>query len=213
MRNKSGIYAIVNLKTDKMYIGSSKNIASRLQVHKNNLLKGIHPSIELQKDFTELGKEYFKAKLIEECTENLFVRERFHIENNTNLYNQIIPHENGGSLFVPDNIRDRIRQRNAEERLLNPEKHELANKKSGEVIKRLIQERDSKVIGGFIKEKRIKSIDINGIEIEHESISKCARSLGFKVIKVQEVLRGKKIKGNGIISNCNSYKGYKFEFI
>ena len=48
-----GIYKIENIKTGKIYIGSSKNIKSRFYTHKRELEKGTHHSYKLQKSYTK----------------------------------------------------------------------------------------------------------------------------------------------------------------
>lgn len=62
----SGIYAIKCKKNNKMYVGSSVNIASRFRKHKADLLKNKHHSLYLQRAWNKYGKESFIFETIEE---------------------------------------------------------------------------------------------------------------------------------------------------
>lgn len=53
----SGVYAIVNIKNNKIYIGSSRNIRKRLKSHKTRLESGKSNIAEMQKDFDN-GNEF-----------------------------------------------------------------------------------------------------------------------------------------------------------
>jgi hypothetical protein len=44
-------YKVMNSDTEEFYLGSTKNITGRIQKHKTNLLKGVHPNKDLQKSF------------------------------------------------------------------------------------------------------------------------------------------------------------------
>lgn len=65
----SGIYAITNIKNGKKYIGQSKNIKKRFQMHKYNLKKGTHFNKHLQSSYNKYGKENFKFTILKECSE------------------------------------------------------------------------------------------------------------------------------------------------
>ena len=65
--NVSGVYVIRNTVNGKMYVGSSKNIRTRLTAHLNMLKKGIHHSIDLQVDFNEFGEDKFESEILIEC--------------------------------------------------------------------------------------------------------------------------------------------------
>lgn len=52
-----GIYKILNLKTNKCYVGSSRNIEGRWYTHKSKLRNSAHPNRKLQKAFDKFGEE------------------------------------------------------------------------------------------------------------------------------------------------------------
>lgn len=51
-----GLYKITCLKNNKIYIGQSSNVLSRLGRHVDNLEKDRHDCLELQNDFNEYGR-------------------------------------------------------------------------------------------------------------------------------------------------------------
>lgn len=59
MPPESGVYAIVNRATRRVYIGKSSNLKIRAQTHANQLRKGIHCNRSLQQDWREHGPEAF----------------------------------------------------------------------------------------------------------------------------------------------------------
>lgn len=76
-----GIYKITNIITNKVYIGSSKNIYSRWNKHIYDLKNNKHHSTHLQRSWNYYGNENFKFEIIEECTsDKLIEREQFYID-------------------------------------------------------------------------------------------------------------------------------------
>lgn len=55
-----GIYKITCLKNEKIYIGESTNVLSRLGRHSDNLENNRHDCLDLQKDFNKYGKQVFE---------------------------------------------------------------------------------------------------------------------------------------------------------
>ena len=62
-----GIYRIVNLETNKSYIGKSRNIPSRKRQHFMQLRKGTHPCFMMQRDYDNLGPDFFDFEILENC--------------------------------------------------------------------------------------------------------------------------------------------------
>lgn len=48
--NMMGVYAIINLQNNKLYIGQSKNIMRRFRDHAKNLKEGTHPNSCINED-------------------------------------------------------------------------------------------------------------------------------------------------------------------
>jgi len=77
-----GIYKIVNNKTNKIYVGSSKNIEVRIQGHLSNLKNKKHHSVKLQNSYNKHGPKCFTYEVLEECEiEDLFAREQVWIDS------------------------------------------------------------------------------------------------------------------------------------
>lgn len=93
----SGVYKIVNLKNNKIYIGSSVNVYERWIAHKYHLRLGIHTNIYLQRTYNKYGIESLQFDIIEECgKEKLTEREQYWIDyygglGSANLYNMKEP--------------------------------------------------------------------------------------------------------------------------
>jgi hypothetical protein len=66
-RALSGIYEIRNKINNHKYIGSSVNIKSRFNKHKNQLKRNRHHNIYLQRAWNKYGKENFEFIILEEC--------------------------------------------------------------------------------------------------------------------------------------------------
>lgn len=77
-----GVYAIVNIKTHKRYIGSSISTKKRWLAHRLALRKGIHHSCYLQRVWNKYGEDAFIFVVLEECNESeLIQREQFYIDH------------------------------------------------------------------------------------------------------------------------------------
>lgn len=86
----SGIYEIINIITERRYVGSAVNIEKRWMKHKNLLDCNNHHSLKLQNAWNKYGKDNFKFEILYECdkSELLFCEQNwldfYGIEN---LYN------------------------------------------------------------------------------------------------------------------------------
>lgn len=63
--NNMGIYEIVNLYNEKVYIGSSKNIERRWNEHIYQLRDNKHHSIKLQRAWNKYGEENFEFNILQ----------------------------------------------------------------------------------------------------------------------------------------------------
>jgi len=66
----SGIYKITNKINNKVYIGQSKNIKSRIYIHKRDLKLNKHYNPHLQASFNKYGIESFSFETVEICKES-----------------------------------------------------------------------------------------------------------------------------------------------
>jgi len=79
---KSGIYKIVNLVNNKIYIGSAKNLNKRWKRHLADLKNQSHHNIHLQRSWEKHGESKFIFEIIEyvEDVTSLYEREQYYID-------------------------------------------------------------------------------------------------------------------------------------
>lgn len=73
---KAGIYWIKNKITNLIYIGSSKDIGSRIIKHFSQLRKGNHPNHLMLADYNKYGQSSFDFGVFEFTDIDLFIKER-----------------------------------------------------------------------------------------------------------------------------------------
>lgn len=89
-----GIYYIVNKENGKIYIGQSVNVNKRLNRHKSELRRNVHPNIYFQNSWNKYGEEAFEFSLLIECDESELDDLEIHYiahydsSNRENGYNQ-----------------------------------------------------------------------------------------------------------------------------
>lgn len=77
----SGIYKIINLTNNKIYIGSSKSLNKRKVEHFSRLRVNAHSNKKLQRSFNKYGEQNFKFETLEFNNEsNLISREQYYID-------------------------------------------------------------------------------------------------------------------------------------
>lgn len=67
-----GVYVIRNLKTNRVYIGSSDHVDRRLAQHRGQLNNGTHPISNLQIDWDIGGPEMFCCEILQEVRRGNF---------------------------------------------------------------------------------------------------------------------------------------------
>lgn len=93
-----GIYRILCTESGKVYIGSSVDIHKRLSRHREDLRKGIHHSVLLQRAYIKYGKDSFTFIILWECEDYwLTFRETEYIR----LYDSVNP-KFGYNIVLPD---------------------------------------------------------------------------------------------------------------
>jgi group I intron endonuclease len=75
-----GIYAIMNTRTGRMYIGSTASFERRWHQHREALTRGTHHSYKLQSDWRLYGADCFQFTILEHChPAQRLDREQFYI--------------------------------------------------------------------------------------------------------------------------------------
>lgn len=84
----SGIYKISTTFDSRIYIGSSKNIESRIVTHKGDLKRNKHCNFHLQAFVNKYGLERLIFEILEEClVEKLQQQEQFYIDSLNSTFN------------------------------------------------------------------------------------------------------------------------------
>jgi group I intron endonuclease len=71
---KSGVYKIINITNNKLYIGSSTDVKYRLSRHKHELRKNKHDNIYLQNAWNKYGEDCFKFEVMLYCEKEYLVK-------------------------------------------------------------------------------------------------------------------------------------------
>lgn len=78
----SGIYQIINIKTNKIYIGSTFDFNKRKREHFYKLENNIHHCIHLQNSYNKHGKNNFKFEVLVTCSKEYLLKlEQWFISN------------------------------------------------------------------------------------------------------------------------------------
>lgn len=64
-----GVYRVHNVGEDRSLVGSSVNVAARLNRHRAGLRMGRHENKDLQRDWNRLGETGFAFEVLDELTE------------------------------------------------------------------------------------------------------------------------------------------------
>lgn len=78
---ESGVFAITNRATEKIFIGMSVDLKATKNSYFNKLRGGICSNFELQEDFDRFGEAEFEFDVLEYCSkEELYKKRRFYLE-------------------------------------------------------------------------------------------------------------------------------------
>jgi group I intron endonuclease len=106
---QSGVYKIYSIRTNRYYIGSSKNINNRFYRHLYDLRKNIHNNIHLQRIYNKYGETDLTIEIIEKCDPNrvsLLSAEQIYLDNKCDLC--INMSSIAGSIEMTDIVRSKI---------------------------------------------------------------------------------------------------------
>lgn len=187
-----GIYKIVNVNNQKIYVGSSINIEKRKCDHFINLKNNKHPNIHLQRSYNKCGENNLKFEIIEKCSiDNIIEKEQYYIDILNPEYN--ICKKAYSKLGVTTSNETRIKMSNSQKGRKHKEESKI---KIGLAHK---GHKHSKEFGLNISNRQKKAIlqfdkNMNFIK-EWETISEAM----LKYKNVSAVLRGKRKSCGGYI--------------
>jgi len=125
---KSGIYKITCKPTDKIYVGSSKNMKIRYRTHLSNLKSGRHGNPYMKNSYEKYGKEAFEFSILEYCEyENLLDREYFWINELNSTFSSI------GFNIIYDFSREKKNTKNATQMSIKKNKVRF-QRKDGKIL-------------------------------------------------------------------------------
>lgn len=75
---KAGIYLIKNLINNKIYVGQSINVKTRISKHKSYLRSGSHENQHLQRAFNKYGESSFEFVILETCDVSEIDKKELH---------------------------------------------------------------------------------------------------------------------------------------
>lgn len=102
---KGKIYKITNIKNNKVYIGSSRNIERRFYEHLHKLRNNYHINKHLQSAWNKYGENNFKFEVIREVSSSIVRKaEQFYI----NIYKSLDPLYGYNKTVVVHNMYDNI---------------------------------------------------------------------------------------------------------
>lgn len=189
-----GVYQIKNTITNKLYVGSSKEVYHRIHKHKYLLRRGIHPNPHLQSSFDKYGISSFEVSLIEVCdNEHIAEREAHWIKQLDCLcpshgYNQAAVTKQRGNDFCKET------RSKTSKTLMGDKNIWMVDKTSGDKI------------------KMFESLFDAAEYILSEGITKSPPN--FVRMKISMAARNKVVStGNGRKATRSSAYGYKWEVI
>ena len=207
MSNKAGVYKIINLVNNKVYIGSSSRLRQRKHEHLKQLNYDRHCNKHLQNSYNKYGKENFKWEVIEyiEFNEdreilknNLLEREQYYLD----LYQSY--KENSGYNLCPtagsslgskqsaetvEKHKKTLENKSKEEKLeiQRKRKKTLENKSEEEKLetrKKLSESLKGRVVSKETREKigRANKLSLTGKKLSEETKRKISESLKGRVV-------------------------------
>jgi group I intron endonuclease len=216
MKTNYGIYRIINIINNKIYIGSSSNLKSRKYKHFNSLLRDSHYNKHLQSAYNKYGKENFKWEIIEyvQIIENkeefkklLLEREQYYLDlyesYNSNIgYNMSISASSRLGVKLSE---ETIRKRTESRKYYKPSEETRRKLSKSLKGKRLSEETKEKIRKAHTGENNYQY----GKPLPEETKKKISESLkgrgkGKKLSeetkkKISDALTGKKLSKESIL--------------
>lgn len=200
LKNKSGIYMILNVYNNKCYVGSTKNLYKRKNEHFRYLKNNKHHSDHLQRAYNKYGSDKFIFAILEECgIENLIDREVFWIKMKNSLdskygYNIAIPQKNESLIPRIETTLKKVinthKQWYSDNRITLEEF--IEGKRSKDLIEKLGKQNKERIL--------VFNKNTGDKEYEFESITKTALFFNCNAKAISKICDKKE----------NTYKGYIF---
>jgi len=196
---KSGIYKIVNVVNNKIYIGSAFNLKQRKSEHFSKLKKGKHVNIHLQRSFNKHGIKNFEFKIIEYVENKAIIldREQYWIDfyGIDNIYNICsVAGNTSGIKQSKESVRKRVEKITGMKRS-NETKAKMSLASKGRKLGPMSDAEKKKRKDNSSLKIKIICIDTN---IIYESIIEAARQIGCRASDLVNLLKGRQKTVNGL---------------
>ena len=205
--NNSGIYKIINIKTNEIYIGSSINLKKRKSDHFYLLRKNKHTNKHLQNSFNKHGENSFLFIILELCEKNIcLLLEQKYIDDLKPIFN--INPKAGNSLGIKHSKEtiEKIRKTQTGKKKSEETKRKIGEKNKGihrrsyenltEDEKNIYRNKD-----GFVRRrKKILQLSLDGELIKEWD-------------SCNEIMRQKKYFASHINKCCNNKRKTAYRFI
>jgi group I intron endonuclease len=168
MTQASGIYQIICIVNNKLYVGSALNLCMRKSQHFSSLKKGKGVNRKLQNAFNKYGMESFVFSVIEECEPSKLIEREQH------YFDTLLKAKEEGDFFEKNsyNIR-RICKSNLGVSVSKETRKKLSDSQKGRVVTEDVRKRTSETLKGRKHTpKRVKKMVENKTKTHHTEDSK-----------------------------------------
>lgn len=185
----TGIYAVTNTITKRVYIGQAQNIKRRLREHRYKLRAGVHHNAYLQASWNKHGESVFVFDIVERChPEELTMRE---IEW-TSLFRP------GGLYNIASIEAPMLGRRHTPEAIAKmklPRSKETADR----ISKALIGKKHSPEHAEKTGASKKKAVFIVSTGVRYASIKEAAKAVGVHTVNLSAHLKGRSKTCKGLI--------------
>ena len=197
-KDNIGIYKIVNLINNKVYVGQTKeSFRRRFWLHRWELKNNKHPNKHLQNSWNKYGEDNFIYEVLEICApDNLDEKEKYWIKEYRKI-NKSYNMQDGGqpeklNSFISPETRKEVGRKNRERmlgtKLSEETKNKMAESRKG---KRIYRHNDTLTDEQAIAVKKMlvdgySSKDItNRLNIEYKSVNKIISNNAYSTLFVE----------------------------
>lgn len=188
-KSKSGIYRIINVITNKSYIGSSVNFYKRMKKHSQDLIKNKHHSSYLQNSYNKYGKENFVFEIIAFCPKEYIIKlEQWFLDNLKPEYNIRTNAKSNLGLKMSASTKEKLRKINIGKKMTDEQKLKISLSKKGRKIPKDVVDKIYKARIGLkrskeaIEKTRLANLGSKRTEKQKQNIS---NSLKGKILSVE----------------------------
>lgn len=215
MNKICGIYKILNIINNKIYIGSSKELYTRIKRHKYQLKNNIHGNFHLQNAWNKYGEKSFIFEIIKKCElDNLINLEEYYInkyKSNNRKFGYNIESFICGRKEMSSNTKSKISKTKLKANLSSPMKGKTHSLEAREKIRlanlgrKFTKEHKQKIVNGRknskkIVTRKIEQLDLNNNHIKYwNSITEASNNLNILITSITNCCSNRSKTAGGFI--------------